>query len=368
MSSLPTITIRFFDPTGTIATASTQNPRKCIIKSGFGAMERRCWLELYNEDLFLPVSLGTLIEIWIDQTQCFRGRVVQRRIDSIDDQLSLYAIWEPHREHNISITSCFEYTNVTAILAAILLESNLTWPEPQQSVITLSRLSFMEFSLFGTIDLLAKIAGNWIWDIDDNANLRFRPYPLYPDHQIFLAKDHSTVNIWETVTDVFAKIEFHGGRTDGSIYEKVIEIPQLPNLSEEDSIRIYVRSINTTDVYLYLRKAITQQMNHTHYEHYIDLIGWGETIQPGDTVQFQAELVHLFPQELTFRVKMREIEYAHGNLKTRLHLTSSFESSSTYFYYFTNDRKIPELFMTGDGGPFQLDVSALDSPAHLDFS
>ncbi|MBN2327830.1 MAG: hypothetical protein JXR73_11810 [Candidatus Omnitrophica bacterium] len=101
-------------------------------------------------------------------------------------------------------------------------------------------------------------------------------------------------------------------------------------------------------------------MNANHYEHYIDLAGRGETIQPGHTVKFYAENLPIFPQEKMFRVKSREITYAHESLQTRLYLTSGHESTLRYFSYFKVDRSLPRY------GPFQLDVSALDSMSPLD--
>ncbi|RJP32403.1 MAG: hypothetical protein C4527_06095 [Candidatus Omnitrophota bacterium] len=366
MSANPRIQITFFSPDGVTPLASTDNPRKCVIKSGCGAMERRCWLELYNEDLFLPLAIGAQMEIRIDGSACFYGRIHQRRIDSVDDQLSLFAAWQPQREFAATSSGIFVNMTATQILHKILKESNIFRIDSHPHSYLLSRLHFAEDSIFAVIDLLAKLAGNWLWDMRDDGSLRFRPYPSQPDHALSLLRDVSTVNLWQTVNDLAAGIEFHGGSIEGGIYTKTIDIPQLHNLSEKEIIRIYVRSINAGDVYKALRNAIIQQMTQPHYEHYVDLMDGGEFVQPGEVVRFYVEEIPLFPQDRMFRVKEREIEYAHGRLKTRLHLTSGFESTPTYFYYFTDDKKIPEWQKSTAAGPFQLDVSALDSIAHID--
>jgi hypothetical protein len=114
------------------------------------------------------------------------------------------------------------------------------------------------------------------------------------------------------------------------------------------------------DAFTSLRRSIVQQMTRPHYEHYVDWLGAGETIKPGETARFYAENLPLFPQTQLFRVKMREITYSHETLQTRFHVTAGFESSESYFHYFHVDYPIPHF------GPFQLDISALDSPACLD--
>ena len=112
--------------------------------------------------------------------------------------------------------------------------------------------------------------------------------------------------------------------------------------------------------------AISQQLEQPLYEHTIDLTGAGENVQPGDVVQFQVDNFPLFPEKQLFRVKSREIIYAHESHKTRLYLTTGFESAPSYFYYLGRDDLAGPLYVTGRIGPFQLDVSALDSAAHLD--
>ncbi len=366
MSAFSEINIHFLSSETGLPIASTLEPRKFVIKSGFGAMSRRCWLELYNEDLFKPINIGTILEIHIRNTRCFRGRIVQRRIDSVDDQLTLYAEWEPEREYSFSISGLYENKTVTEILADVLQDTGLSWIDSVHHDYPLSRLYFVELTLFTVIDLLAKLGGNWIWDVDDDEGVSFHPYPKNPDHILYLPRDLTSINLWETTHDLISRIEVRGGAIKGGVYLKSVEIPAIEPVCETPSTRIYVRPVNTSDAFQALRNAILQQMTTPHYEHYVDIHDSGETIQPGDTVRFLPEGVPLFPQERIFRVSMREIEYAHERLRTRLHLTSGFESTPNYFHYFRDDRKIPELQIPVEAGPFQLDVHALDSPMHLD--
>jgi hypothetical protein len=366
MPSRPEILIRFLDSTHERLIAASVQPRKCTIKSGFGAMNRRCWLEFYNEDRILSVPLGSWMEVWINQTRCFRGRITQRRIDSIDDQLSLYAIWDPQREFDVAVGGKFENQTVTEILDQLLIGSSLQRADDFYHPIRFAQLIFTDYTLLQAVDLLAKLAGNWLWDIQDNSRLSFHPRRPIPDHTVYLPQDLHGVNLWESTEDRTSEVAVYGGIVQGSTLDNRIAIPGQRFIAEEEIIRIYVRPIAAADAFAALRRSILQQMNGPHYEHYVDLIGWGEKIAPGDTVQFILDEMPLFPQKQIFRVKMREIVYAHENLQTRLHLISGYASTPSYFYYMRNDSKVVQPYLGGKVGIFQLDISALDSMSHID--
>ncbi len=366
MSVRPSIQILLFDHQGNIPLGSVQNPRKITLDSGFGAMRRRCWLELYNEDLHFPAALGSILEIWINQIRCFRGSVSQRRMDSIDDYVTLYAEFDPENEFNTAMEGVFINLTVTEILDQVLPAAGLRRRDPFEHGVRFGRLEFAEYPLLACIDLLAKLAGNWIWDIDEEGSLSFRPPFSQSPHVLLLDKDRDTINLWETVTDLAARILVLGGIIDGTPFEQWIVVPGLAFMPDALSTRVYVRPLASLDACTAFRRAVIQQMIRPHYEHYVTLHGWGETVPPGDSVRFLVDDYPLLPQDRFFRVKRREIVYAHERLETRLFLTSSLESSPTYFHYFRHDRIRPPLYQHGKSGPFQLDVSALDSPAHLD--
>lgn len=353
------IGIWIYDSGGVRLLGSTKHPRKVTIKSGFGAMKRRCWLELYQEDQYLPIEIGSILKITVNRIDCFRGRIQERRIDSIDDPLSCYAEFDPEREYNKQIYGTFENQRVREILQHIVVDSGLSLTGVWNQNPRFHRLVFTGEPLFLAIDLLAKLAGNLLWDVRENGNLEMRPL-FHPDHWLVLRRDADGVNLWQTVNDVFAVIEIAGGVKEGSVYEKTIEIPELSPIVEIEKIRVYIRPIADLDAFHALRRSTVQQMTLPHYEHYVDWLGEGEKIKPGETARFYAENLVLFPQTQLFRIKMREMTYLHETLQTRFHVTSGFESAETYFHYFHVDHPISQF------GPFQLDVSALDSPAYLD--
>lgn len=355
------ITIFLFDGDGVRLLGSTKQPRKCVIKSGFGAGKQRCWLELYQENQHLPVETGNILQVAIQGKNCFRGRIQERRIDSTDDPLSCYAEFNPEREYNRQVFGTFENQTVQEILVQILYGSGLSLSGTFDADPRFRRLVFSGEPLWLAVDLLAKLAGNWIWDIRENNRLEFRPRSSLPeDRQVVLRRDADTVNLWQTTHDLYSTIEIMGGVKDGAVYEKTVLIPELETMTDAARIRVYIRPMIERDAYSAIRWAIIQQMTATHYEHYLDWVGNANNVEPGETIRVYAENVTLFPQNQPFRVKMREITYAHETLQTRFHVTSGWESAETYFHYFYVDYPIPRL------GVFQLDVSALDSIAPLD--
>ncbi|MEW6238333.1 MAG: hypothetical protein AB1656_23355 [Candidatus Omnitrophota bacterium] len=366
MPPKPELSIQLFRINGFTPLASVVSPRKITIKSAFGAGKRRCWIELFNEDASFPAALGCVLEVWINGVRCFRGRVAERRIDSIDDRLSLYAVWDPEREFNQAANGRFENLTTDAILDLLMANSPLKRAGAYGHAYAFGAIEFSDYPFFSAVDLLAKLAGNWLWDVGEDAALRFRPRQSIPDHPLFLAPGAYVVNLWETVNDAFAYVRLNGGFADGEVYENWIALPGRLYSSEAEIARVYVRPLASFDAVAALRRAILQQMRRPNYEHYVDLIGYGEKIAPGDTVRFRADDMPQLPQDRIFRVKMREITYAHEQLQTRLHLTSGLESSSTFFYYFHNDSIFLPSFKEGKSGAFQLDVSAMDSQTHID--
>ncbi|MBN2327829.1 MAG: hypothetical protein JXR73_11805 [Candidatus Omnitrophica bacterium] len=195
MSTNTEIIASIFDQNGDGPLADSRIPRKCIIKSGFGAQKRRCWLEFFNEDLHLPIQIGSVLNVAINGLPCFNGPILQRRIDSIDDHLSCYAEFDPAHKYDRLIYSAFEYQTILEILDDILAGSGLIPDYPGGLDATFQRLEFAGDSLFRAIDLLAKLAGNWRWDVLDDGTLRLRPPTAPPDHQIALQRDEDIVNL-----------------------------------------------------------------------------------------------------------------------------------------------------------------------------
>lgn len=363
--SQPTFQL-FITPDSNNPPIEINNPRKLEIKSQFGAHPSHCWLELYMEDNPKLLPIGASIQINMNAKPVFNGYVTEKRIDSVDDQLSLVALHDPTREWNKTISGVYEDFTISGLLQEFVSGSGLTWQPRQLPSTVFSKITFSNDSLYFAIDLLAKIAGNYYWDISNDGTLRFRDSTNSPDYTIVLHPDQYTVNIRENHQDIYSYITIECGIRNGFSYEKTITIHNVSKSAQQQHTQIYARPVSTPDVLAALERSIIQHMTVPHYEHYVDLIGYGEDINTGDTVSFRVDGLVLFPQDQIFRIKQRDITYAHGEYKTRLHLTTGYESAPSYFNYFRNDFTPKFSFLLGRTGIFQMDVSALDSPVNLD--
>jgi hypothetical protein len=341
-----------------------RDPRKVTVKSGFGAQARRAWIELYNEQIDTAFNLGDELRIFVNQTRCFRGFIRQIRLDNQGDLITLYADWQPDSQFNTLISREVSNVSATEILQTIVQGSGLSYqPDPEQTA-PISRLEFQEQPLPAVIDLLAKLAGNWRWDIDDDSQLHFRPFGDQPDHRVHLAPDQYSVHLWEHENEA-DEIKINAGVVNGEELSASVILQELANSTSVE--RIYVRPIVSQDVMNDLLAAIEMQANTPHYSHTVDIDGSGEYIIAGDTVQFTfTEPLEFFPTEQQFRVKIREIIYAHEQLTTRLHLTCAFESNNNYFDDLKTDKRPTAQYRDSHVGAFQLDASSLDSESHLD--
>lgn len=365
MSQKPDVQITFISQNEYSLTAELYGPRKVTIKSGFGAQPRRAWIELYNEQVDAPIQLGDELRISINQAACFRGRIRQIRLDSQGDLLTLYALWSPAQEFDFLISKEIVGLTATETIEALIENTGLQYnPDPAHAK-AFARLEFQQHPLFAAIDLLAKLAGNWRWDVDDGATLHFRPFGDLPDHVVYLAQDQFSIDLWRHDEEDLSSVEINAGVASGEELTVRVVPQEIANLSSVQ--RIYARPIVTQDALLALSSAITAQLGTPYYSHHVDWVGQGETVQPGDTVQFTfTEPLALFPHEQIFRVKQRDLTYAHETLTTRLHVTHRFESTNQYFDELKTNTHPTAQYMDSYVGAFQLDASSLDSESHLD--
>ncbi|MBI1388054.1 MAG: hypothetical protein GC154_06360 [bacterium] len=344
----------------------TANPRKLIVKSGFGALKRRCWLELYNEDADAAVQLGDRLAVEMEGVRAFEGAVTQIRLDHEADHLSLYAENDPGVRYDVVISRELVGVTATQALENLVEGTGLSYqPDPVHAV-PFERFEFSQHSLLMAIDLMSKLAGNWRWDLSDRGELRFRPFGSEPDRVILLKRDRFGVNLWRTSEDRYRTISIEAGLVDGEELHETLSVPEL-GAEVIGSSRVYARPIVTADAFYALRCAVLAQMSAPHYSHFVDWIGAGWEVEPGETVRFVFdEPFPLFPSDRIFRVAGREITWAHDSIQTRFALTAGYESSGSYFDYLKNDRRAAFTYFDGRVGSFQLDISSLDSAAHLD--
>lgn len=364
MNATPAIHCRFDRGDINKPYASVIQPRKLIVKSGFGALPRRSWIELYNDDLHTPARLGDWLSVDIDGIDCFHGRLAQIRLDSEGDHLTLFAENEPAIRFASTYSGRFESQSISSILTSLAQAAGLSYdPDPECTRI-IDRLEFENHSIISAIDLLAKLAGNWGWRVGDCGALKFRPILQTPDHCLRLPLDRHTVNVWERLEPEGTPVDVLAGLSGN---EELSLRVYAPELGGAVSKRFYARPIATQATLNLLGDAIASQLAGPHYSRTVDVIGDGFRVNPGDTLRllFDQPLPR-FPEDQLFRVKQRELTYAHETLSVRFHLTTGFESGADYLDGHDRERVIGYSYLDSRIGPFQMDVSSLDSAAYFD--
>ena len=351
--------------------AEVTRPKRLVIRAPFGAMRAKCFVDLYQKDRSTPLQIAQECRVYVNEALKFRGRVVAVRRDTLGDELSFFAAREPESELNEGISSTYLDQSPTDVLAAILagLESSpLTWPGTHSVAYAIDRLTFVHYDLFFTIDLLAKLCGNFLWDIGWDNVLRFRPHTLAPEHVLYFDGRKTAFKVWRTCERIKNYFEFYGGVVDENQFRRVfsegVSIEQYGPRRES----LFVRPITTENAYGYLRSAVLEQAPWPVYEKYVDLFEEDLAIGFGDTLRLVGSDLCDFDEGHLFRVKMEEIVVTgEGRLSLRYHLADLWESASRFLKY--EDHEVgepPGDYVARRIGSFQIDFSALDSQAHLD--
>jgi len=360
------VEIKVYDNSSHLA-AHSKRPRSVTIKSPFHDLTAKAWVELHREDIDLPLDFGYRTDILIDGIQVFRGQIAHIRFDSIEAPLTLLLKRDPQILFPHSVTGVYEAMSPTEILVDILEKT----PEPrllrtisESSSRKIERLGFVSQHLFGAIGLLAVLDGNALWDISWDLALRYRPRDVNPDHSIRFDPDHMTVRLWRTDDDIHNAFVFHGG------FEPPRGAEFCRAFSDQESIHrfgqrlghLYARPVTTQADYQLFRDAILAIIPRPGTERFLEVAGFLPA-SAGDVVL----LVDLpFPlAEETRRqvVEMVEFDYRHSQVTTRLHFNTGPRVKQV-----RGDQLLVAIAdaVASRRGPFQLDRSALDSPAYLD--
>lgn len=362
--------IALFDADGN-RVARVDRPGAVHLVAPFGAEKALLEVDFRPADAWIPIDEGFGVTLWLDGAVRFEGRVSSLRTDSAGALLGFSADREPLRDLTEAVSRTYTNQTVTDILADIigsLTDSPVTYSDEFPSTVVVDRLDFVNTGLFYAADLLAKLGGNYLWDLGWSNQLRFRPPGIPPDHVVYYDPRWHRFRIWESDRPVCNYFEFHGGVVAENEFRR--------DFAHEGSIGLYgfrrdslfVRPITTEAVYRLLRDAALAVLPHPANEKYLDLPEGMLDIGFGDTVELRDTGLPRLDDDNVFRVAAEEhwID-GDGNLRTRLHLALGVESASRYQFYIDHDpAEDPTLFVSRRVGPFRLDYSALDSSAHLD--
>lgn len=351
--------------------ARIEHPKRVLIRAPFGAMKARCFVELYQEDCQIPLEHAWECRIEIKGATRFRGRVVDVRRDTVGDELSFHAAREPEIEMTEGVSGIFENRTPSEILLALLSQlemSPLLGSQIHPVVHRIDRLEFAHHDLFYALDLLAKLSGNYLWDIDWNLGLRFRPNQAPPDHVLHFDKKRFDLKIWKTAGRIKNFFELYGGVVQGNQFQRIFaheESIQKYGIRKES---LYVRAITTEIAFQALRSAVVEQCPHPVFEKHLDRFDQDLSIRFGDTLEIRHSGMMGLDEHQIYRVSMEEIIVEPtGQIRLRYHLADLWESSSRFLRYLDHDAgQPPGDYVIRRIGPFQLDHSSLDSQARLD--
>jgi hypothetical protein len=359
------------DDLGGVRVAEPSRVKRLTIRAPFGAMKAKCFADFYRTERDLPLEQGAEFRVYLEGRLKFRGEIVSVRRDSEGDELSLYAEREPELRFNEAVNGTYESMTPTAILEQIiggLSQSPLSLIPPLASTREIDRLHFARFDLFYAIDLLAKLAGNWLWDIDWDNRLRFRSHESSADHVVYFDARRQALKVWKTAERIRNYFELYGGVVEENQFFRAF--------ADEESIArfgarrqsLFVRPITTETAYGYLRLAVLEQAGKPVYEKYFDRDEGDLSIGVGDTLVLRGHGLRSVDEEQRFRVKMEEISVdPSGKVHTRYHLAELWESASRFLCYQDHEKGEPaEQYVARRIGSFALDFSGLDSRAHLD--
>lgn len=354
-------------------TASLTRAREILIRAPLGAEKARCWIGILSEDDALPIQHGDAVIVIIGGQVRFRGRLHDFRTDTAGRLTAIMAVREPKVTLVDVVDGIFVNMTPTAILSNLINNlhvSALHYTPTHASTRLVDRLEFAQTPLFTAIDLLAKLAGNWLWDIDWTDTLRFRPHEpeLPPDHVLYFDDRRHQFRIWETQRFIYNTFHFMGGIANNNAFERFFG-------DETSAVRfgarpknIYARPIVTDGAYRLLEDAVLAQLPRPVNEKYLVLHDGRDEIGPGDVVELRGTGMRTLETDSVHRVAEQEIRINNsGEMTVKLTLSQKWESSRRYLSYIDHDYfRDPLTYIRRRVGRFELDWSALDSGAAVE--
>ena len=356
------------DPAGTrIAEAA---PRTMHVRAGLGALPAECRAELYAEDAPLPAALGARLLALIDNRLVFDGPVVELRTDTMGQPRGLRARREPERVWNERVTLSLQDSTVGEALdtvVAALLHSPVTYTPTHAFVEPVEALGFVNYPLFAAVELLARLAGNALWDLPWDGGLRFRPSGVPPDHVLTFDPRRHALKVWQNTDEAFNYFVGHGGIVDGNEFLRVFYDEAGMERDGQRPADLFFRPIFRQSDYQRLRDAVLAEAPLPGLEKYLDVFGGAPEIAAGDVLELRGSPLPAPGGAQLVRVKEIEHDWRSDALVSRLWLARGRENASRFFSYMDHEATEADADWVGRRlGAFELDFSALDSSAQLD--
>jgi hypothetical protein len=361
--------VRLYDLSGNLA-AEITDPRQVEIIIGLGAMERKCRVDLHNEDAMLDVDFAYRLEVEMKATTIFSAPVSELRTDSMSKPRGMVAYRDPAKEWEERVVGLHTLTTVGEILTCVIdgiFYSPVSYSATHSFTQSIDSFDLQRYPLFSTIDLLAKLADNAIWDLGHDGQLRFRPNDIEPDHVITFDHRRHALKVWKSDSPVRNYFTCKGGIIDGAPYEKVFSDPDSIDRYGLLDISLFCRPVTTDATFNLLRDAVLAEAVTPKLNKYFDIFEGGEDIRAGDLIELRNSPLPSPGGNQTVRVKKVEITWDNESWRTRLHLAQGLENASRYLAYLDHEANAEDTdYARRRLGTFELDFSALNGGSHLD--
>ncbi len=361
--------VRLYDSSGNLA-AEIDPPRSVHALSSLGALPAACRVELLPEDARIPVSHHDRMIVELAGETLFDGPVVELRTDTLGRLRGLRGALAPELAWNERLSGPFADTTVGAVLVQLI--DNLSYSPvhyaPEHDFDTpIDALFLDQYPLFYALDLLAKLAGNALWDLGWDGALRFRPADTPPDHVIYYDPRSHALKVWQSDEPIRNSFTGRGGIVGGNEFVRVFADPDSMAHYGPQPITLYFRPIHTEQVYQRLRDAILAEATQPALDKYLDIAGGGYAIRPGDRLELRGSPLPVPGDDRVFRVKTREVAWTAEKATTRLWFAQGRENAESYLRYLDHEHTgLDGDYVRRRVGPFELDFSALDSSAHVE--
>ena len=359
--------ITFLDSNGARLFES-ERPARVETLARFGAEDSDAKVSFYSREPLPPVAVGDLLEVRFDGTLKFRGSVSELRTDSLRFPLVVRAARRPTRLYQSEIRKEYTDASPTEILSDVLtlvLGETPSYSGAPASTRTIDRLDFRGTPLFYAVDLLARLAGNWLWWIDWEGELHFIPPESAPEHVWYYESERMALHPWLVDKPIKNRFVLFGGVSGGEEFTKFFEDAASADRYGPVEERLYARPITTDLVYTYLRDAVLEESPEPANYRAVDRFDGDLAASFGERFELRANPLRELDEDNVYRIAAEELVWTPGSFLARYHLAAGLESASRYTRYIDHD---PEgtFFVAARLGSFQLDFSALDSEAHLD--
>jgi hypothetical protein len=345
----------------------SEHPVRVEILARFGAEDSTALVTLPPREPLPQVQVGDTLKILFDGIRKFEGKVSDLRGSSVGNPLVLRAARRPRRDYLYDVRALFLDETPTSILAKVLDPfSGPFYSGLPASGRIIDRLDFQGIPIFYVIDLLAKLAGNWLWWIDWDGNLKMVPPGSPPEHVWYHDPQTLVLLPWQRDRPVKNIFRFLGGVEAGGEFERFFDSPESRERYGWVDETLFSRAINSEAAFAYLQEAVLSQAPWPVNWRAVDRHDGVLSASFGERFELRGN--NLPPPASSgqvFRIAAEEILWTEERIRVRYHLAQGYESSTRYTRYLDND-PAPESYIAARVGAFKLDLSALDSAAHLD--